>query len=64
MVHGGIAQFRSLADGATEQQSAEMMVAGTSVVCSVLHLLFIITSASSELWPSWQKSVWSGTQLP
>lgn len=49
MVHEGIAQFRSLADGAPEHQSAEMMVAGTSVVCSALHLLFIITSASSEL---------------
>lgn len=49
MVHGDIAQFLSLADGATEQQNAEMMAAGTSVVCRVLHLIFIITSASSEL---------------
>lgn len=60
MVHGDIAQFLSLPDGATEQQNACMMMA--AVVCNVLHLLFIITSASSELWPSWQKLVWSGTQ--
>lgn len=63
MVHGDIAQFLSMADGATAQQDAcMMMAAGISVVCNVLRLLFIITSASSELWSSLQKLVWSGTQ--
>lgn len=49
MVHGDIAHFLSLADGATEQQNAEMMAAGTLIVCSVLHLIFIITFHNSEL---------------
>lgn len=49
MVREDIAQFLSLADRATEQQKAEMMAAGTSIVCSVLHAIFIITSARSEL---------------